>query len=233
LSRLPYKCIFFDLDHTLWDYEKNSFETLQEIFNNFNLKNCGVNDCTDFQQQFRKVNTELWDLYDREVITSDVIRAERFKRILEHFDVYDENLCTHLSVTYLNDCPKKGNLFPHAIETLQYLSQHYQLTIVTNGFEDTQNVKLTAGNVQHYFDHIITSQKAGARKPSKTIFEYAMRVNNVKPSEVVMIGDNLITDIGGAKNAAIDTVFFNPDGICHNAEVKYEISSLAELQNIL
>lgn len=228
-----YKCIFFDLDHTLWDYEKNSFDTLQDLFNTYRLQSCGVNDCGSFQQQFRKVNLELWDLYDNGMISSDVIRQERFKRILASFNIVDEKLCNDLSSDYLKDCPKKGSLIPHAIETLEYLSRHYQMTVVTNGFEEIQNVKLSTGNLHRFFKHVITSQTAGHRKPSKRIFEYAMKMNNVRPEETVMIGDNLITDIKGAQNASIDSVFFNPENVTHDMSTKYEIRSLAELKNIL
>lgn len=229
----PYKVIFFDLDHTLWDYESNSCETLQELFDRYDLKTNGVIDCKTFQQQFKKVNTELWELYDRGLITNEVIRKERFKQILAHFNIQNEELCEKLSMDYLYACPKKSALIPFAMETLTYLADHYPMTIVTNGFEEIQHLKLTAGNITRYFDHIITSQKAGAKKPSRQIFDYAMKVNNVKPHEVVMIGDNLITDIGGALNASIDTIYFNPEKIEHDVEVKYEISCLSELQNIL
>jgi YjjG family noncanonical pyrimidine nucleotidase len=228
-----YKCVFFDLDHTLWDYEKNSFDTLLDLFNTYRLQSCGINDCSSFQQQFRKTNMELWDLYDNGMITGDVIRHERFRRILANFNIVDENLCNNLSSDYLEDCPKKASLIPHAIETLEYLSQHYQMTVVTNGFEEIQNVKLSTGNLHRFFKHIITSQKAGHRKPSRRIFEYAMKMNNVRPEETVMVGDNLITDIRGAQNAFIDSVFFNPENIVHDMTIKYEIASLDELKNIL
>lgn len=229
----PYKVIFFDLDHTLWDYESNSCETLQELFDHYDLKTNGVVDCKTFQQQFKKVNTELWELYDRGLITSEVIRKERFKKILSHFSINDESLCEKLSVDYLYACPKKAGLIPYAIETLDYLSSNYAMTVVTNGFEEIQNLKLAAGNLHRYFDHIVTSQKAGAKKPSRQIFEYAMKAHNVKANEVAMIGDNLITDIGGALNASIDTIYFNPERIPHDVEVKHEISCLSDLRNIL
>lgn len=229
----PYKVIFFDLDHTLWDYESNSCETLQELFDSYDLKTSGVLDCKSFQQQFKKVNTELWELYDRGLITNEVIRKERFKQILAHFKIENEALCEKLSLDYLYACPKKSALIPFAMETLTYLADHYPMTIVTNGFEEIQHLKLTAGNITRYFDHIITSQKAGAKKPSRQIFDYAMKINHVKSHEVVMIGDNLITDIGGALNASIDTIYFNPEKIEHDVDVKYEISCLSELQNIL
>jgi YjjG family noncanonical pyrimidine nucleotidase len=229
----PYKVIFFDLDHTLWDYESNSCATLQELFTTYKLDRIGVTDCSVFQQQFRKVNTGLWELFDTGKITSDVIRQQRFKQILEHFEIVDEKLCETLSVDYLHSCPQKGILIPHAENILDYLTEHYDMTIVTNGFDEIQQLKMTSGNLHRYFDHIVTSQKAGHRKPAKEIFEYAMKVNNASADEVVMIGDNLVTDIGGAINASIDTIFFNPEKITHTVNVKHEITCLSELQKIL
>jgi YjjG family noncanonical pyrimidine nucleotidase len=228
-----YKCIFFDLDHTLWDYETNSCDTLRELYQSYNLFDHGVHNFDSFHRQFKRVNVQLWDLYDRGMINNEIIRKERFKQILEYFSINHEKLTQDLSLDYLNRCPTKGNLLPHAIETLQYLSQHYSLSVITNGFEEIQNIKLSAGKLHHFFAHIVTSQKAGHKKPCREIFDYAMKANGVSCREVIMIGDNLITDIGGAHNASIDTVFFNPEQLKHTTIVKHEIRSLAELQHIL
>lgn len=227
-----YKCIFFDLDHTLWDYECNARETLQELHASFELGKRGV-DFADFHRRFTEVNAGLWEQYDRGIIANDVIRTQRFKRVLEHFYIDDDNLNEQLSHEYLYGCPKKAKLVPHAKEILDYLSGNYALTVVTNGFEEIQAVKLSSGNITHYFDHVITSQKAGHKKPAREIFEYALSVNNMECHDVIMIGDNLITDIGGARNASIDTVFYNPGAISHQEEVSHEIRCLSELQDIL
>lgn len=228
-----YKCIFFDLDHTVWDYETNAEETLSEMFHEHLLEGRGVSSLENFLATFKEVNTRLWDLYDRELITSDVIRKERFHQILTSFDIYDAPFCETLSVEYLHRCPRKGNLMPHARETLEYLAAKYHLTIITNGFEEIQHIKLGAGKVDHFFNHIITSQKAGCKKPAKQIFEYARQINNIGFHEAIMIGDNLITDIAGAKNAGIDTTYFNPLGIAHQETVTHEIKSLRELLSFL
>lgn len=223
------KCIFFDLDHTLWDYESNSRETLQEIFSSFSLHQKGVTSFDSFHNQFKRVNTALWELYDHGKIGSEVIRKERFKQILEFFEVSDEKLTNELSDEYLHACPKKGNLMPHALETLSYLSERYRLSIITNGFEEIQHTKLTSGNLHQFFDHIITSQKAGHKKPAREIFEYTLNKNSISSHEAVMIGDNLVTDIGGARQASIAPVFYNPDDVQHSENGILEIKSLKEL----
>jgi putative hydrolase of the HAD superfamily len=229
-----YKCVFFDLDHTLWDYETNSKETLYEVFHDHRLNSFGVTDPEIFYKQFRQVNFALWDLYDRELITQDYIRTQRFKQILEHFSAYDEKLSHELSIDYLARCPKKKTLMPYAADVLEYLlASQYKLTVVTNGFEEIQHLKLSSGNLHRFFDHIVTSQKAGHKKPSQKIFEYALTANKVHCCDAVMIGDNLITDIGGAREALIASVFYNPEKIGHQAEIDHEISCLSELKNIL
>ena len=233
VSEKRYRCVFFDLDHTLWDYEANSVETLGELYNQYDLKSKGIDSCESLAAQFRIVNTTLWDLYDRGSITSDVIRKERFKQILQAFHAYEENLSKDLSHDYLAQCPKKGHLMPHALETLDYLSAHYRLSVITNGFEEIQHQKLKASNLTDYFDHIITSQRAGCRKPSCEIFNFALNSNGIKHHEAIMIGDNLVTDMGGASNAYIDTVFFNPERNVHDSFIVHEINCLSELRHIL
>jgi YjjG family noncanonical pyrimidine nucleotidase len=232
LKSRDYRCIFFDLDHTLWDYECNARETLLELHTSYKLLDKGIQ-FEDFHQHFKIVNFRLWELYDRGLIGNEIIRDQRFKQILEPFQVYEEKLCADLSHEYLYGCPKKANLVPYAKEVLEYLSAHYSLTVVTNGFEEIQAVKLLSGNITHYFNHVITSEKAGFKKPSREIFDYALSVNNLRCHEVIMIGDNLITDMGGARNASIDTVFYNPAAVLHAAEVNHEIRCLSELQNML
>lgn len=228
-----YTCVLFDLDHTLWDYELNSRETLFELYHHYDLLSKGILDFDTFHKQFRIINTELWELYDTGRIDSQVIRKERFRKILQAFYLYEEELSQQLSHDYLHICPTKGNLMPHAIEVLEYLNDKYSLAVVTNGFEEIQNMKLSSSKLTPYFNHIITSQKAGCKKPSKEIFEYALRMNGAECHQAIMIGDNLVTDIGGARNSSIDSVFFNPESMKHDSIVSYEISSLAELHHIL
>jgi YjjG family noncanonical pyrimidine nucleotidase len=232
-DRKNYTCVFFDLDHTLWDYDTNSRETLCELFEHYNLAAHGVEDVERFIVQFNTVNLELWDRYDRGLIDSTVIRHERFKRILEPFNCAEETLCEALSADYLRICPTKGNVMPKAVETLEYLSGRYNLAIITNGFDEIQRVKLASGNLARFFNHVITSQNAGHRKPAREIFLHALALNKACCEEALMIGDNLLTDIGGARNASIDAVFYNPARLKHDAEVPYEIGALEELRQIL
>ena len=228
-----YKCIFFDLDHTLWDYETNASETLTEIYHQFELQRIGVPDRASFLSTFKEVNTQLWELYDTGKIHRDVIRFERFHRILQHLGVDDDDLAHRLSEFYIAESPKKGALIAHAPEVLDYLHKKYPLFIITNGFEEIQSTKLTSGGITHYFKGVITSARAGHKKPAREIFDFALQENGFKAHEAIMIGDNLLTDIAGARNATVDTVLFNPQKISHQETTTYEIHDLLELKGIL
>jgi len=230
---MKYKTIFFDLDHTLWDYDTNSKETLSELYDHYNLHAKGVTSLEAFNAKFNEVNEGLWSLYDRGLIGSEVIREQRFKKILEPFQIQDETLIEQLSHDYLYACPRKGAMIPGAVDILEYLNDKYALTLITNGFEEIQGMKLKSGNITHYFDHIVTSQKAGHKKPAREIFDYALGLHNQEAHEAIMIGDNLMTDIAGARNATVDSVFFNPGKKEHQEAVTHEISSLHELASIL
>jgi len=228
-----YKCLLFDLDHTLWDYETNSRETLSEIYVRFELSQIGIGHLPDFLQAFYGVNNELWDQYDRGILHRDVIRLQRFHKILLALGVDDYKMSLRISEEYLQHSPKKKNLMEGCKETLDYLLPKYPMVIVTNGFDEIQSTKLSSSGISHYFKDVVTSARAGHKKPAKEIFEFALQENKVAARDAIMIGDNLLTDIAGAKNASVDMVFFNPAKIKHQAAVDFEISSLPELMNFL
>ncbi|QOI98751.1 MAG: noncanonical pyrimidine nucleotidase, YjjG family [Flammeovirgaceae bacterium] len=230
---MKYKCVFFDLDHTLWDYEANSRDTLHELFEQHGLQQKGIIQFEEFHAVFKRINQELWYLYDHGRIDSTVIREQRFQKILDAFNVADDRLANQLSQDYISASPKKGKLLPGAEETLQYLVEEYPLTVVTNGFDDVQHTKLASGKLTRYFKHIVTSERAGYKKPARQIFDFALAANGVSSTEAIMVGDNLLTDIAGARNAAVDAVFFNPEGVKHDVSVKHEIRSLKELCSLL
>ena len=227
-----YKCILFDLDHTLWDYETNSREALSELYDQFKLGERGVRE-QGFLQTFYVINNELWDLYDRGLLHRDVIRKERFHRIFMAHGVDDYDMSLRFSSEYLEHSPKKKNLMEGCKETLDYLLPKYSLVIVTNGFDEIQSSKLLSSGIHHYFNDVVTSARAGHKKPAKEIFEFALKENKVEAHETIMIGDNLVTDIAGAKNASVDTVFYNPNRVEHQSTVDFEIASLTELMNFL
>jgi len=228
-----YRCILFDLDHTLWDFETNSHETLQELYHRHKLENRGVSSFNSFYETFIEINTRLWEQYDLGTINRETIRFERFHGILAKLGVDDTPLSFQLSDEYVTLSPKKSGLMPNAKEVLDYLHPRYPMTIVTNGFEDVQFTKMNSSGLTSYFKHVVTSARAGHKKPSKEIFEFALNEAGFQSHEAVMIGDNLLADIGGAHNASVDTVFFNPNKISHEGKPRFEIHDLKQLMDIL
>ncbi len=228
-----YKAVFFDLDHTLWDYEKNSVETLTELYEEFELSKRPKPELKDFIETFDKVNTRLWANYNKGHIGREVIRDQRFKKILAVFNIRNDVMARKMSEEYIKRCPTKTHLFPHAETTLRYLQPRYDLYILTNGFNDVQDEKLRRSKLKGFFRNIITSESSGHRKPSAQIFHHSLDIARVSAHEAVMIGDNLHADIIGARNANMDHIYFNPSRSGHKESVTYEINCLSELPNIL
>ncbi len=229
-----YKHLFFDLDRTLWDFEKNSNEVLLELYQNYDLLNKGIVDSKVFIERYKYHNEKLWDLYRQNKIEKDKLRDERFKITLDEFGVNSPKLASNLGEDYVAHCPKKTNLFPYVHSTLNYLKDRYALHIITNGFEEVQLQKLENSNLMDYFEQIITSEQVGYKKPNQEIFNFSMLKAFAKPSDSIMIGDDLHADILGAKDIGMAQVFFNPLKLEHSySEITYEISCLSELEEIL
>ena len=228
-----YDHIFFDLDHTLWDYEVNSRLALNDLYDTHELENLGVDSKDDFYQNFSRINESLWPLYNMGKITSLELRENRFKMIFAKYGIEDHAIVPLISSTYLRECPLKPAVIPYTFEVLEYLKPRYTLDIITNGFNEIQMTKLKSSGLEPYFNNIITSERAGFKKPNRGIFEYAMQIINADKSRCIMIGDNLEADIQGARNANIDHVYFNPKRKPHQEQPTYEVECLSYLKGIL
>ncbi len=227
-----YSYLFFDLDHTLWDYEVNALVTLQELYEKFQIHQL-VPDFNHFRVVFEKINAELWDDYQSNKIPQHDIRTKRFTRVLDEFFINDSSLANKLSDFYVEEGPKKNVLVPGALDLLNHLAPNYGMLILTNGFERTQHVKLKSAGIDHFFDAVISSEKTGFSKPAPEIFNLALTHSKFKKEEVLMIGDNLLTDITGAKVNKIDSVFYNPLNAKDHIGATYEVSSLVQLKDML
>jgi len=204
-----YKCVFIDLDDTLWDFHANAKESLHEVYMVRNLNNY-FEDFDHFFKIYAKRNLELWDMYGKGLIDQKFLKTERFRYPLAKMGHDNLQLAEQIGVQFLDFLPTKTTLVPFAKELLDYLKPKYPLTIISNGFVEVQYKKLRATNLEAYFEHIVLSESAKALKPDKQIFEYALRLNGIKASEAIMIGDSFEADIQGAKNAGIDQIFYAP-----------------------
>ncbi len=228
-----YRHIFFDLDSTLWDYNKNSIEALAEIIDNHGLIPT-VKNIENFYKYFSKNNNKVWELYNNGLIKKDVLRNKRFEMTLNDFGIINPELAKKLNEDFLKLSPTKTGLIDGTIDILNYLkTKKYNLYILTNGFTHIQNIKIKDSQIHTYFHRIFTSDIIGTSKPHRKMFEYAVKSVNAKKMECLMIGDDLKIDILGAQNFGIDQVYFNPEKTAHNEHPTYEIITLSELKSIL
>jgi putative hydrolase of the HAD superfamily len=230
---MPYKDLFFDLDHTIWDFELNSKETLWDLHLKYELEAKGINNFDEFYSIYSVHNHKLWDRYSKGFIKQEELRWKRIYLSLLDYKIADEALSKEMSVDYLDILPDKKNLFPYTIEILEYLkSKDYSMHLITNGFESVQFKKIKNSNLADYFTQVITSEASNSLKPNKEIFEYALKVSNANVETSIMIGDNEDADIQGAINAGMDSIFVNHLQIQPTVPATHTITHLKELENI-
>ena len=231
---MAYKDLFFDLDHTLWDFETNSKETIQELYTTHRLADLGIVDFDGFYSTYSAHNHRLWDRYTKGFIKQEELRWKRVYLSLLDFKVANEPLAKQMSQAYLEILPNKKHLFPYTIEILEYLKQRdYKMHLITNGFESVQFKKIKNSGLQDYFIEVITSEASNSLKPQKEIFEYALKNANASVEKSIMIGDNESADIQGGINIGMDTIFVNHIQVVPTVPATYTITHLKELENIL
>ncbi|MER3498003.1 MAG: noncanonical pyrimidine nucleotidase, YjjG family [Chitinophagaceae bacterium] len=230
---MKYRHLFFDLDHTLWDFEANARETLSELHETLRLEEKGVHDFDLFHKNYLAHNEKLWERYRNGYIKQEELRVKRMWLTLLDFKIADEQLAKEMSVRFLELLPTRTILFPYAKEVLQYLvNKNYVLHLITNGFEQTQHNKLMYSGLKDFFTEVITSEGSNSLKPNKEIFEFAFEKCGTCKEECIMIGDSIEVDIVGAMNAGIDQVFVNHLGIQPEIKPTYTVYSLKELEEI-
>jgi putative hydrolase of the HAD superfamily len=235
---MKYKHLFFDLDHTLWDFEANSRQTLEELYHSMQLESKGVNDFSLFHKNYLAHNDKLWERYRNGFIKVDELRWKRMWLTLLDFKIANELLAREMGVVFLDLLPTRKILFPYTIEILDYLTgKNYQLHLITNGFEKTQHSKLKHSGLSKYFKEVITSEASNSLKPHKKIFDYAFQKTGALHKESIMIGDTIDVDILGAVNAGIDQVHVNhltkqQMPVSENKFPTYTVYALKELEGI-
>ncbi|CAL2101959.1 Haloacid dehalogenase [Tenacibaculum sp. 190130A14a] len=225
---LSVKHIFFDLDHTLWDFDKNSKLTFKQIFEEQQIDlNIDV-----FLEVYMPINFEYWRLYREDKIEKEALRYGRLKDTFDQlkFSATDD-LIHQISHDYISYLPNYNYLIDGTIELLEYLKPKYELHIITNGFEEVQNLKLEESGIKKYFNEIITSEEVGVKKPNVKVFEYAFERAACLAHESIMIGDSYEADVLGGINAGMLAVYFNPEKKEENGVLS--IAKLSQLKQYL
>lgn len=220
--------IFFDLDHTLWDFERNSALAFTAVFDK---RRMGV-DMETFLAHYVPINARYWSLYQSDQVTHDQLRYGRLRDTFTLMDIAHSDALLHeLSEAYIEHLPVYNHLFDDARDTLLYLRPRYRLHIITNGFSQVQQRKIANSGLGEFFVSVTDSERAGAKKPQRGIFDFALQQAGVLPANSLMVGDSFEADVEGALNAGMKAVHYSPTivpGAGHHS-----ITRLAELKNLL
>ena len=223
------KHIFFDLDHTIWDFDKNAQETLNELYIAHELDELGCGTVEEFINRYTENNHELWRQYHLGNITKETLRSERFNKTFLQLGIDPEKVPNQFEDDYVRITPNKTNLFSGTEKVLNYLQQKYTLHIISNGFKESTLMKMSVCNLNPYFENVIISEDVGANKPDQRIFEFALEKANASKEESIMIGDSLEADVRGALDFGIKAIYFNPLKAEKPEDIEWEIHQLEEL----
>ena len=227
------KHLFFDLDRTLWDFEKNSEIALNKLFFDLGL-NTTIPNFSVFHDLYKTHNSRLWKLYGSGKLSKDILRNERFRVTLEEFNLVDPRLIESISDGYVEISPQQTTLFPTTLSTLDALQKEgFNMHIITNGFKEVQFIKLQKSGLENYFDIIVCSEDVGKNKPSPAIFHHSMSHAKAKPEDSVMIGDDFEVDILGALSVGMQGVLFDPYKEHKHFQDNFIIQQLDELPALL
>ena len=224
--------IFFDLDHTLWDFDKNSEYVLLNLIQHYQLDDKCKCTPTEFTETYKLINHQLWEQYRKHHITKEILRTTRFFSTMKSFGYSDINLALTLEEAYITQSPHQKNLLPNTMEVLDYLFKKYTLHIITNGFKEVQQIKLVSGGLIPFFNSIFISEEIGYNKPDKRIFEHAENTVGTTAKNALMIGDNWEADVLGALNAGWKAIHFDVN-TGENKNDVISITNLIELKRLL
>ncbi len=228
--KTPILDVFFDLDHTLWDFEKNSALTFEKIL----TKNKVDVDIKRFIDHYSPINYKYWDLFRDDKISKETMRYGRLQDTFDMLNItYERSLLDILADEYIHYLPENNHVFEGTFELLDYLKPKYNLHIITNGFHDLQNHKMNNSQLAPYFKTITNSESAGVKKPNPIIFEYALRQANAKKESSIMIGDCIHADVLGAIHCGIDAILFSEKmQILEHENIK-QVNHLLDLKKYL
>lgn len=225
--------IFFDLDHTIWDFDRNAKETLRDLYTKYGFEELfPASNPDEFVSAYTTNNHRLWSLYHQGKIDKATLRKRRFEDTFVQLGAAAHLFPPMFEEEYLAICPTKTHLFPHAHETLSYLGEKYHLHLISNGFREACETKIASSRLEGYFKTITISEVFGVNKPDPRIFAHAVDRGGTEKHRSVMIGDNIEADVRGALRFGMDAIFFNPHAVSTPADIDHSITCLSDLQRL-
>lgn len=228
---MKYRHLFFDLDNTIWDFDKNSYNALKNVLTNLGILEESGNYDTLYKT-FSEVNENYRKLYRERKIDKQTFQEGRFEIALNENGTPFPEFSPIINNKYINEISNMKLLKEGAVETLDYLYNKYNLFIITNGFIKSQNNKLEKSGISHYFKKVYISEEVGASKPDRKIFEYAIKSSNARKNESVMIGDTWETDIVGAMKFGIDQIYLPQREVISSPNTPSFLSTFPQISGI-
>lgn len=225
VDTMKYDWILFDADETLFHFD--AFAGMQLMFSRL-----GENFTKLDYQVYQQVNRPLWTQYQNGTIGAETLKQVRFTDWAKKLNTTTE----FLNSAFLQAMADICSLLPGAEALLNALSPKVNMAIITNGFTELQQVRLDKMQLSHHFSHLFISEEIGVAKPSIGIFEHAhLAMGKPNKEKVLIVGDNLHSDIVGGLNFGIDTCWLNHTAqtSTDNIQAHYEVSSLNQLHDIL
>lgn len=224
------KHIFFDLDHTIWDFDKNSKLTFQALFQELKI-NIEID---VFLEVYMPINLNYWRLFREERISKSKLRYGRLKDTFNalNYTVSDE-VIDKISELYIDYLPNYNHLLEGAIDVLNYLKPKYELHIITNGFEEVQHLKIKKSGLDVFFNKIITSESVGVKKPNPKIFQFSIDQAGAKVEDSIMIGDSYEADVIGALEFGMMAIHYNFHKTINKNRSILSVDSLEQIKQYL
>jgi putative hydrolase of the HAD superfamily len=198
--------VFFDLDHNLWDFDRNSGLALERVFQRFSV---GI-PLASFLKVYEPINFNYWREFREERVTKTQLRRGRLIDSFSKLGVTNDiQIIDCMSEAYIEELPNNNYLFDGTFELLEYLKEKYTLHIITNGFSQVQFIKLEKSKLAPFFATVTSSEEVGVKKPNPLVFKTALSQALTSALLSVMIGDTFDADILGAEGVGMDTIFFN------------------------
>ena len=217
--------LLFDADQTIWDFNKTEQISLKALFDHFHLS-----DDKETKDAYEIGNLWCWDSFEKGMITLEkleVLRMELFFKNLNRPDL-DAKEAAELYSTLLGE---NGIMLEGAREMLESLGD-YQKALVTNGIAKVQRGRLKDTDTLKYFQHIFISQEMGVQKPKKEFFDIVLKTIGKDKDQCIVIGDSEKSDIQGAINSGIRSIFFSPKGVI-SPNATWSVSSYKEMINLI
>ena len=222
---MRYRWLLFDLDGTLFDFERAEEDALSEVLARYGLPTERAT-----RELYRDINRELWLELENGTITAGAIKVERFRRLLEQIEL--PAAPERLSEAYLESLGTQTHLLPGAERLIGSLDGQVRLALVTNGLSVVQRPRLRHSGMGPRFEVVVVSEEVGWAKPDARIFELALaRMGSPPKRSVLMVGDNPQADIEGARRAGLDTCWVNLGArqTAEGVDCTFEIHHLNEL----